>query len=62
MFPEQIETEQLRLERISYDLVDVFALHELYRDGDDAAEMFTYWDSPPHQTVKETYDYVSELL
>lgn len=58
MFPERVETERLRLERISFDTVDVFALHELYSDGDDVAEMFEYWGSPPHQTVKETYDYV----
>jgi len=60
MFPARIETERLTLERISRDSVDVFGLHELYADGDDAAELFEYWDSSPHETVKETYDYVAE--
>ncbi|MFP9192954.1 GNAT family N-acetyltransferase [Natrialbaceae archaeon A-CW1-1] len=60
MFPEHIETERLRFERISHDTVDVFELHELYADGDDAEELFEYWDSSPHETVKETYDYVDE--
>lgn len=60
MFPEHVETERLRLERISHDSVDVFDLHELYGDGDDAEELFEYWDSSPHRTVKETYDYVEE--
>ncbi|RQG97922.1 GNAT family N-acetyltransferase [Natrarchaeobius chitinivorans] len=60
MFPERIETDRLSLERISYDSVDVFDLHELYSAGDDAEEMFEYWDSSPHETVKETYDYVAE--
>ncbi|WP_290813205.1 GNAT family N-acetyltransferase [Halovivax sp.] len=60
MFPERIETERLRFDRISRDTVDVFELHELYADGDDAAELFEYWDSPPHATVKETDDYVDE--
>ena len=60
MFHERIETERLTLERISHDSVDVFDLHELYAVGDDAAELFEYWDSPPHETVKETYDYVAE--
>lgn len=60
MFPEHVETERLRLERISHDSVDVFDLHELYGDGDDAEELFEYWDSSPHRTVKETYEYVEE--
>lgn len=60
MFPERVETDRLRLERISHDSVDVFDLHELYADGDDAEELFEYWDSSPHVTVKETYDYVDE--
>ncbi|WP_276253068.1 GNAT family N-acetyltransferase [Halomontanus rarus] len=60
MFPERIETDRLSLERISHDSVDVFDLHELYSNGDDTEEMFEYWDSSPHKTVKETYDYVDE--
>jgi RimJ/RimL family protein N-acetyltransferase len=60
MFPERIETERLHLERISHDTVDVFVLHEFYSNGDETAEMFEYWDSSPHGTVKETYDYVDE--
>lgn len=60
MFPELIETDRLILERISHDSVDVFVLHELYSDGDDTEEMFEYWDSAPHETMKETYDYVNE--
>ena len=60
MFPERIETDRLRLERISHEFVDVFDLHELYAEGDDAEEMFEYWDSSPHGTVKETYDYIDE--
>lgn len=59
MFPERIETDRLRLERITHDSVDVFALHEFYR-GDGAAERFRYWDSSPHETVKETRDYLDE--
>ena len=60
MFPEYIETERLTFERISHDSVDASRLHELYSDGDDTEEMFEYWDSPPHETVKETYDYIDE--
>ncbi len=60
MFPERIETDRLCLERISHDSVGVFELHELYADGDDAEELFEYWDSSPHETVKETSDYLDE--
>ena len=60
MFPERIETDRLSLERISHDTVDVFELHDRYADGADTEEMFEYWDSSPHETVKETYDYVDE--
>ena len=60
MFPERIETDRLTLERISHDSVDVFALHELYCNGVETEEMFEYWDSSPHETVKETYDYIDE--
>lgn len=60
MFPERIETDRLRLDRIAHSTVDVFDLHELYRDGDDAEELFEYWDSSPHRTVKETAEYVDK--
>lgn len=58
MFPERIETERLRLERISHDIVDVFSLNEFYSNGDETAEMWEYWN--PHDTVKETHDYLDE--
>lgn len=60
MFPKRIETERLHLEQISHNSVDVFDLHEFYSDGADVKEMFEYWDSSPHETVKETYDYIDE--
>ena len=60
MFPERIETERLTLERIAHDAVDVFELHRFYADGDGSTEMFEYWDSSPHETVKATADFVDE--
>lgn len=60
MFPKRIKTDRLHFERISHDTVDVFALHGLYSDRKAAEEMFEYWDSSPHKTVKETYDYLDE--
>lgn len=60
MFPARIETDRLVLERISHGTVDVSRLHEFYRDDEDAAEMFEYWDSSPHDTFEETVEYVDE--
>lgn len=60
MFPERIETDRLHLERITHDSIDLTALHEFYSDDGDAEEMFAYWDSSPHQTLKETHDYIDE--
>ena len=60
MFPQRIETDRLTLERISHDCIDVFDLYEFYSEGGATEEMFTYWDSSPHATVKDTYDYVEE--
>lgn len=59
MFPERVETNRLLLERISHETVDVFALHEFYGQ-EDAEGMFEYWDSSPHRTVNETFEYVDE--
>lgn len=58
MFPDQIETDRLCLKRISHSSIDVFDLYEFYKSNDKNAEIFKYWDSSPHQTLKETYDYV----
>jgi len=60
MFPEQIESNRLIFERISHRFIDVFDLYELYSEGDDTEEIFEYWDTSPHETVKETYDYIDE--
>lgn len=60
MFPERLETARLRLERIEHDSVDLAALHDLYSAGEGADELFRYWDSSPHETLKATYDYVNE--
>lgn len=60
MFPKRIETDRLSFESISHESVDVFDLYDLYSDGADTEEMFQYWVSSPHETVKETFDYVEE--
>jgi len=58
LFPDQLETDRLHLERLSHANVD---LTEFYRicSGDDAIEEVTQympWD--PHETIKETKDFI----
>ncbi|WP_435196140.1 GNAT family N-acetyltransferase [Natronomonas sp. EA1] len=62
MFPESIETPRLRLERLSRDSVDVFDCYERrshHELGIEAVTEYLPWD--PHETVKETHDYISDL-
>ena len=62
LFPEEIETERLRLRRLCRETVDVFEYHELCSRRESGIEDVTEylpWD--PHETVKETADYLSEL-
>ncbi len=62
LFPEEIETERLRLRRLCHNTVDVFEYHELCSYHEPAIEEVTEylpWD--PHKTVKETADYLSKL-
>ncbi|ACV12152.1 Acetyltransferase including N-acetylase of ribosomal protein-like protein [Halorhabdus utahensis DSM 12940] len=62
LFPEEIETERLRLRRLCHETVDVFEYHTLCSAHEPAIEEVTAylpWD--PHETVKETADYLDEL-
>ena len=62
LFPEEIETERLHLRRLCHETVDLFEYHELcsHREsGIEAVTEYLPWD--PHETVKETADYLSEL-
>ncbi|QIB76500.1 GNAT family N-acetyltransferase [Halogeometricum borinquense] len=58
LFPAVVETDRLRLERAGRDTVDV---RELYRvaSGDDAEEMFAHVPFSPHETPKETFDFLA---
>lgn len=58
MFPETLESDRLRFERLSNETVDVFELYEVLGPNPAAEEIFEYLDSSPHQTVKETFEKV----
>lgn len=62
LFPERIETERLRLERLCLDTVDCFEYYECcsrHEPAIDEVTRYLPWDT--HETVKETRDYLEEL-
>lgn len=62
LFPETIETERLRLERLSHKRVDLFEYYRHCSDHEaaiDEVTRFLPWDT--HQSVKETKEYIDEL-
>ncbi|WP_049928010.1 GNAT family N-acetyltransferase [Halopiger goleimassiliensis] len=62
LFPEHLETERLRLERLSPETVDVFAYYEHCSHHEPAIDEITaYLPWHPHETVKETTEYLEEL-
>lgn len=58
MFPEVLESDRLRFERLSREYVDVRALYDVLGANPDAEEVYEYVDSDPHRTIKETFDRV----
>lgn len=60
MFPEQIETERLILERLCHDNVDVFELYDCFTGGEDIADVFEYIPQDPYQTLKEARDRIED--
>lgn len=62
LFPEEIETERLSLERLCHDAVDVVEYYELCSRHEPSIEEVTrYLPWNPHETVKETSDYLADL-
>jgi RimJ/RimL family protein N-acetyltransferase len=62
LFPDEIETSRLRLQRLYPETVDIFDYYEVCSSHEPAIDEITQylpWD--PHETVKETVDYLDEL-
>lgn len=60
MFPERIETDRLRLERLCHETVDVFELYECFAAGDDLEDVFEYVPQNPYRTVQEACEQIDE--
>lgn len=60
IFPERIETERLRLERLSRETVDPFELYRISADDEGIERVTKYLPWSPHQTVDETWEFVEQ--
>ncbi|QSG06164.1 GNAT family N-acetyltransferase [Halapricum desulfuricans] len=61
MFPETIETDRLRLERLGPDTVDTLALYEHVNPSAphiDEITRYLSWD--PHASPKETHEFLTD--
>ncbi|XVH32125.1 GNAT family N-acetyltransferase [Haloferacaceae archaeon DSL9] len=56
MFPETIETDRLRLRRLTRELVDPLDAYEIYAHSESIEEETRYVTWSPHETPKETWD------
>lgn len=61
MFPETIETDRLRLRRLTRELVDPLDLYELYANSETIEEETRYISWNPHETPKETWHVLGEF-
>lgn len=59
MFPVSLESERLKFTQLSRDNIDTREVYEILgTPNTNANEVFTYLDSTPHQTLKESYDFI----
>ena len=58
MFPREIETDRLRLERLCHDTVDVYEYYELWATAHP--EVFEHLSATPFATVKEASDEIDD--
>lgn len=61
MFLERIETDRLRLERLTRELIGPLDLYELCANADTIEEETRYLSWSPHETPKETADVLAEF-
>lgn len=62
LFPEEIETKRLRLERLYHETVDLFEYYRYcsqHEDSIDEVTQYLPWNT--HETAKETKDYIGSL-
>lgn len=60
LFPEELETERLRIERFCRENVDLTEAYRHFGDRETIEEEIEYLTWNRHETVKETYDLLVE--
>jgi RimJ/RimL family protein N-acetyltransferase len=58
LFPETIETERLRIERLCHDTVDLPEYHRICSAGEAIDEVTEYLSWDPHESIRETREFV----
>lgn len=58
LFPDRIETDRLVLERLSTDTVDPVAYYDICSSDPDIEEVTAYVPWEPHETPKESVDFL----
>lgn len=58
MFPEQILTDRLKLRRLSRKTINLFEFYQICSADEEMDEVTQYLTWDPHQTPKETRDYL----
>ncbi|WP_081655587.1 GNAT family N-acetyltransferase [Halopiger goleimassiliensis] len=61
MFPETIVTDRLRLEAVGPETVDTLELYEICSSDPYIDEVTEYMPWDPHETPKETLEFVEEV-
>jgi len=62
LFPEEIATERLRLERFCHDAVDVFEYYERFsRREDDIEDVTRFFPRGPHETLQDAKEFVDRV-
>lgn len=60
LFPETVETDRLRLERLCHENVDTLDLYECFAAGSADEEVFEYVPQEPWHAPKEAHDCIEE--
>jgi RimJ/RimL family protein N-acetyltransferase len=62
MFPTEIQTERLRLVRLSGETISLWALYDhMHDDAPHIDEVCRYTKWEPHESVMETHEYLDEV-
>ncbi|WP_338729434.1 GNAT family protein [Haladaptatus sp. DJG-WS-42] len=61
MFPEEFETDRLRYEQVSLDTLDPLSVYPYHSSEDGIEEATQYMSWRPHQTLKDTWNFVKQV-